>query len=755
MTDEFARLESALRATSPRAPEGARERAITEAMAAFDRHHQGMGGGARQKGQVPKRGTSWIRRLVMPTQRTSFALAGSAAVLVVAGIVSHQVLVTPQPPPLASPRPASPDRTTTAAADAPVAGTGVRAPSPEEQAEIVKVEVEVPLLEEPAESVEEIVLRRRTQDLRRLAESAESAEWAESGEEVVPGSAPAASVLAEPEAFASDDAPRPRPIVESASAPSAPASSGGSDESERLRALIEKTLLADSADGTSAIMPESLTLGLPASAPEPRPDHYREQGRDRFTGFDPNPVKVVAEEPVSTFSIDVDTAAYGFMRASLHRGMLPERDAVRIEELINYFPYDYAPPRTPDTPFAAHVSLMPAPWNDATRLMHVGIKGYAPQRHAAPRANLVFLIDTSGSMDAPDKLPLLINSLKLLLGALAPEDRVAIVAYAGSAGVVLPPTPVAERATILAGLERLHAAGSTAGAEGIRQAYRLAAQHRVEDGVNRVILATDGDFNVGITDLDELESYIASQRASGVFLSVLGFGMGNYNDALMQRLAQHGNGNAAYIDTLSEARKVLVEEGTSTLFPIAKDVKIQVEFNPAAVSEYRLIGYETRMLEREDFRNDKVDAGEIGAGHTVTAIYEVTPAGSGAERIAPLRYRREEAAEAADAGADFDGELAFVKIRYKLPEADTSTLITRPVTLADGHESVGAAPPDARFAAAVAGFGQLLRGGRYTGGYGYGDVIALAQGARGEDPFGYRAEFIDLVRLARSTDFAE
>ena len=746
MTDEFARLESALRATSPRAPEGARERAITEAMAAFDRHHQGMGDGARQKGQVPKRGTSWIRRLVMPTQRTSFALAGSAAVLVVAGIVSHQVLVTPQPPPLESPRPvesprpASPDRTTTATADAPAAGTGVRAPSPEEQAEIVKVEVDVPLPEEPAESVEEIVSRYRAPDLRTLAESAERAE---SGEEVVPESAPAASAPA-PEAFAS---------------------SGYSDVDSK--PLWAPTSKISSASGTPEAVPvesgpafENYVLlpeveGLAASAPEPGPDHYREQGRDRFTSFDPNPVKVVAEEPVSTFSIDVDTAAYGFMRASLHRGRLPERDAVRIEELINYFPYDYAPPRTPDTPFAAHVSLMPAPWNDATRLMHVGIEGYAPQRHAAPRANLVFLIDTSGSMDAPDKLPLLINSFKLLLGALAPEDRVAIVAYAGSAGVVLPPTPVAERATILAGLERLHAAGSTAGAEGIRQAYRLAAQHRVEDGVNRVILATDGDFNVGITDLDELESYIAGQRASGVFLSVLGFGMGNYNDALMQRLAQHGNGNAAYIDTLSEARKVLVEEGTSTLFPIAKDVKIQVEFNPAAVSEYRLIGYETRMLAREDFRNDKVDAGEIGAGHTVTAIYEVTPAGSGAERIAPLRYRREEAAEAADAGADFDGELAFVKIRYKLPDADTSTLITRPVTLADGHESVAAAPPDARFAAAVAGFGQLLRGGRYTGGYGYGDVIALAQGARGEDPFGYRAEFIDLVRLARSTGFAE
>ena len=729
MTDEFARLESALRATSPRAPEGARERAVTEAMAAFDRHHQGMGGGARQKGQVPKRGTSWIRRLVMPTQRSSFALAGSAAVLVVAGIVSHQVLVTPQPPPLESPRPASPGRTTTATADDPVAETRVH------------VRVHVPSPEEQAESVDEVFPVEAPPDASRPRQRAEAEE------EVVFAKSPPA-----PEASGPPENSEPLSALPYFTLDPAQEASGYSENSEPLWAPTGIVSSVDSADGTSARMPEARTSGLPASATEPGPDHDREPGRDRFTGFDPNPVKVVAEEPVSTFSIDVDTAAYGFMRASLNRGMLPERDAVRIEELINYFPYDYAPPRIPDTPFAAHVSLMPAPWNDATRLMHVGIKGYAPERHAAPRANLVFLIDTSGSMDALNKLPLLINSFKLLLGALAPEDRVAIVAYAGSAGIVLPPTPVAERATILAGLERLHAGGSTAGAEGIRQAYRLAAQYRMEDGVNRVILATDGDFNVGITDLDELERYIARQRASGVFLSVLGFGMGNYNDALMQRLAQHGNGNAAYIDTLSEARKVLVEEGTSTLFPIAKDVKIQVEFNPAAVSEYRLIGYETRMLAREDFRNDKVDAGEIGAGHTVTAIYEVTPTGSGAERVAPLRYRRGEAAEA---GAGFGAELAFVKIRYKLPDADTSTLITRPVTLADGHESVAAAPPDARFAAAVAGFGQLLRGGRYTGGYGYDDVIALAQGARGGDPFGYRAEFIDLVRLARSTGFAE
>ena len=482
------------------------------------------------------------------------------------------------------------------------------------------------------------------------------------------------------------------------------------------------------------------------------PRYYRDQGRDRFADIEPNPAKVVAEEPVSTFSIDVDTASYGFVRASLNEGVLPQMDAVRVEELINYFPYDYPGPEDRAAPFAASVSLMTAPWNAAARLMHIGIRGYALDTGTAPRANLVFLIDTSGSMHAPNKLPLLINSFKLLLGALASEDTVAIVTYAGSAGMVLGPTPVAERARILAALERLKPVGSTAGAEGIRQAYLLAEQHFVQGGVNRVILATDGDFNVGITDLDELESYIARKRASRVFLSVLGFGMGNYNDELMQRLAQNGNGNAAYIDSLLEARKALVEEATSMLFPIAKDVKIQVEFNPSAISEYRLIGYETRMLAREDFRNDKVDAGEIGAGHTVTAIYEVIPTGSGAERVGPLRYGRK---EGDGSGGEVGDELAFVKIRYKLPSSDTSELTTFAVTADDAYESVGAAPREVRFGAAVAGFGQLLRGGRYTGDYGYNDVIALAEGARGDDPFGYRAEFIGLVRLAKSAALLE
>ena len=470
------------------------------------------------------------------------------------------------------------------------------------------------------------------------------------------------------------------------------------------------------------------------------------RGRDRFAAFQANPVNVTSENPVSTFSIDVDTSSYSFMRASLNEGVLPQPNAVRVEELINYFPYDYPAPADPNTPFAVSVSLLPTPWNAGTQLMHIGIKGYELRTEARPPANLVFLIDTSGSMGVPNKLSLVIKSFRLLLEELAPEDTVAIVTYAGSAGTLLAPTRVAERDAILAKLRRLSSGGFTAGGEGIRQAYLLAEQSFVKNGINRVILATDGDFNVGITDVDELKGFVQRKRVGGVYLSVLGFGMGNYNDELMQALAQNGNGHAAYIDSLMEARKVLAEQATSTLFPIAKDVKIQIEFNPAVISEYRLIGYETRMLAREDFRNDKVDAGEIGAGHSVTALYEITPAGSGSERVPPLRYGDPPKAAEEDA----TGEHAFVKVRYKLPDDDTSKLITRAVTADDEASGPDSPPIEARFAAAVAAFGQLLRGGRHTGNYGYEDVLALALDARGEDRFGYRTEFARLVRLAES-----
>lgn len=470
-----------------------------------------------------------------------------------------------------------------------------------------------------------------------------------------------------------------------------------------------------------------------------------EESQVRFTELNSNPVELVTEEPVSTFSIDVDTTSYAFLRAMLNQGIVPSKNAIRTEELVNYFPYDYAPPEKRDQPFAAHVSLMPAPWNDASRIMHIGIKAFEPDVSAASPANLVFLVDTSGSMDQPNKLPLLIRSFKLLLSNLAADDKVAIVAYAGSAGVVLDPTPVSQRSKILASLENLYAGGSTAGGEGIRLAYSLAEQHMSVSGVNRVILATDGDFNVGMTDVDELEEFISRKRSSGVFLSVLGFGLDNYNDDVMQHLAQSGNGNAAYIDSISEARKVLVEQLNSTLITIAKDVKIQVEFNPALVSEYRLIGYETRMLDREDFRNDKVDAGEVGAGHSVTAIYELTLANTDAGLIAPSRYQNEDS----NPGSGFDNEFAFLKIRYKLPDAQSSTLMAQPVTVDDYYEKVDSAPLDVRFAASVAAFGELLHGGRYTGEFGYEDVIALANDARGADRLGYRSEFIQLVRAAQ------
>jgi len=488
--------------------------------------------------------------------------------------------------------------------------------------------------------------------------------------------------------------------------------------------------------------PAPLARMLPA-----RPDAGAElsppaENRDRFESAPDNPLKVTAEEPVSTFSIDVDTASYAWVRRALNEGRMPEPEAVRIEELINYFPYAYPRPESREVPFSTSVSLMPTPWNPGTMLMQIGIQGYDLAPAERPDANLVFLIDTSGSMDAPDKLPLLLNAFRLLLGELRPTDQVAIVAYAGSAGVVLEPTPASEKAKILAALSRLHAGGGTAGGEGILAAYALAEAMTAEGETTRVMLATDGDFNIGVSDPEALTRLIAEKRDSGVFLSVLGFGEGNYNDALMQRLAQNGNGQAAYIDTLGEARKVLVEGVAGSLFPIAKDVKIQVEFNPATVAEYRLIGYETRALRREDFANDAVDAGEIGAGHSVTAIYEITPVDSPARLTEDLRYAP--SAQTTTPG-DTGDELAFVKLRYKLPDESESRLITRPVTPADRSDST-----EARFAAAVAGFGELLKHSPYTGDLGYADIRRLARDALGEDPYGYRAEFLGLVRLAET-----
>ena len=507
--------------------------------------------------------------------------------------------------------------------------------------------------------------------------------------------------------------------------------------------IVGNTLMAGASSGAavsaarsySVVANDSIQLG------------YKDVGRDKFEDFEENQIKLVSEESVSTFSIDVDTSSYSFMRRQINNGVLPQKDAVRIEEMINYFDYDYALPETKEEPFKPSVTVVPSPWAEGRKLVHIGIKGYDIAPTEKPHTNLVFLLDVSGSMNAPDKLPLLKNSFKLLLDTLEPDDTVGIVVYAGAAGTVLEPTKVSEKSKILNALENLSAGGSTAGAEGIRQAYQLAENNLTKDGVNRIILATDGDFNVGLTNRYELKYFVERKRETGIFLSVLGFGQGNLNDHMMQTLAQNGNGVAAYIDTLSEARKVLVEEASSTLFPIAKDVKIQVEFNPDSVAEYRLIGYETRALNREDFNNDAVDAGDIGAGHTVTAIYEITPKG-GPLTIDENRYAKTEAHKAE---TDFSDEYAFLKIRYKNPNEDTSKLITTPITKANDVDSIDKADDDTRFATAVAAFGQLLKGGKYTASYSYGDVIDLAQSARGEDPFGYRTEFVNLVRLAKSS----
>ena len=483
---------------------------------------------------------------------------------------------------------------------------------------------------------------------------------------------------------------------------------------------------------------------------EMAPQEYKDVGRDQFEDFEVNPFKIVSEEPVSTFSADVDTASYSFIRRQLNHGALPQKDAVRIEEMVNYFDYNYPLPETREQPFKPTVTIVPSPWAEGKQLMHIGIKGFDIETEK-PRSNLVFLLDVSGSMSAQDKLPLVKQSMKMLLDSLNPDDTIAIAVYAGAAGTVLEPTKASERSKIYAALDRLNAGGSTAGAAGINLAYQLAEQNFDENAVNRVILATDGDFNVGITNREELKDFVERKRNSGIFLSVLGFGQGNLNDHTMQTLAQNGNGVAAYIDNVNEARKVLIEEANSTLFPIAKDVKMQVEFNPQKVAEYRLIGYETRHLNREDFNNDKVDAGDIGAGHSITAIYEITPAGSEATSVDELRYAAAESAEKTKSQSDFNEEYAFLKIRYKLPKEDTSKLITTPVTTQNAL-SWDSASDDTRFATAVAGFGQLLKGGKYTANFSYDDVIETAQNAKGEDPFGYRAEFINLVRLAKTAD---
>lgn len=464
---------------------------------------------------------------------------------------------------------------------------------------------------------------------------------------------------------------------------------------------------------------------------------------ERYQDHADNPLQLAAQNPVSTFSIDVDTGSYTNVRRMLVANQLPPADAVRAEEFLNYFDYGYTPPATRDVPFSVTTELAAAPWNAQRKLLLVGIKGYELPTSDLPPSNLVFLIDTSGSMYSADKLPLLVDAFKQMVPNLRAQDRVSIVAYAGSAGLVLPPTPGDLHQKIIDALDGLSAGGSTNGGAGIQLAYSVARQHFVRGGVNRVVLATDGDFNVGTTDDTALKTLVARERENGVALTTLGFGAGNYNEQLAEQLADIGNGNHAYIDTLDEARKVLVAEAGGTLYTIAKDVKIQIEFNPAVVAEYRLIGYENRQLRREDFNNDKVDAGEIGAGHDVTALYELTLVGDAGTQVDPLRYGGDKPA-AATAPAD---ELAFVKLRYKQPDADVSRLIERPLRKSELQSS---ASPRLRFAAAVAAFADSLRGGTHLGDFDLDRIAALARGAGGaDDAEGYRAEFVRLVETAR------
>ncbi|MEO9461029.1 MAG: von Willebrand factor type A domain-containing protein [Marinomonas sp.] len=461
-------------------------------------------------------------------------------------------------------------------------------------------------------------------------------------------------------------------------------------------------------------------------------------GREQYDGKEVSPVKMVSSEPVSTFSVDVDTGAYANTRRFLTQGRVPPRAAVRTEEMINYFRYNYPKPDNRSQPFSVSTDVATTPWNDDTYLMRIGLRGYDLPRAERPAANLVFLMDVSGSMGSPDKLPLVKTALAGLAGELGKNDRVSIVVYAGAAGMVLEPTNDTRK--IRRALDNLRAGGSTAGGAGIKLAYQIAEDNFLKGGVNRVILATDGDFNVGTSSRDALVDMVKDRRDKGITLTTLGFGSGNYNEAMMEQIANHGNGNYAYIDSALEAKKVLGDEMSSTLFTIAKDVKIQVEFNPAVVSQYRLVGYENRALREQDFNNDKVDAGDIGAGHQVTAIYEIVPAGKKGW-ISPRRY--EDKVSVAAAGRMT--EAAHVKLRYKLPKSDTSKLIDYVVTNRD-IANARAPRGDFAFAASVAAYGQLLRGDELMNGFDFADAGRLA----GRQTDYWRQEFLRLNDVAGS-----
>lgn len=479
-------------------------------------------------------------------------------------------------------------------------------------------------------------------------------------------------------------------------------------------------------------------MGIAIDQGEPEQPQFN---TEEYDAISENIFHGAKQNPLSTFSIDVDAASYSNMRRFIQNGHRPPVDAVRIEEMVNYFDYNYSQPKN-DDPFSVYTEISTAPWNEKHKLVHIGLQGKIIPTDNLPASNLVFLIDVSGSMSADNKLPLLKSSFKMLVEPLREQDRVAIVVYAGAAGLVLPSTSGSDKQTIIAALDNLQAGGSTAGGAGINLAYSIAKQNFRQGGNNRVILATDGDFNVGESSNGGMERMIEQKRDDGIFLTVLGFGMGNYKDSKMEILADKGNGNYAYIDTILEAQKVLVNEFGGTMFTIAKDVKIQVEFNPLKVQAYRLIGYENRMLKSEDFNNDKKDAGELGSGHTVTALYEIIPHGVESDfyKIDELKYQKTKTTMA----ANNSDEIMTIKLRYKKPDGDVSKLIVHP--LMDSNKSLSASSEDFRWSASVAAFGMLLRESEYVKGFSYDKVAQLAQAARGDDKNGYRAEFINLVK---------
>ncbi len=475
---------------------------------------------------------------------------------------------------------------------------------------------------------------------------------------------------------------------------------------------------------------------------EPEQDYQQPQwNTEEYDAIEENIFREALKNPLSTFSIDVDAASYSNVRRFINNGQRPPKDAVRIEELINYFDYNYAQPKG-DDPFAIHTEISSAPWNTKHKLVHIALQGKTIPTEKLPPSNLVFLIDVSGSMEDPNKLPLLKTSFKMLVEQLRPQDHIAIVVYAGAAGLVLEPTAGNEKRKILDALDQLQAGGSTAGGAGLTLAYAVAKKHLKPNGNNRIILATDGDFNIGESSNASMERLIEDKRKDGIFLTVLGYGMGNYKDSKMEILADKGNGNYAYIDNLTEARKVLVNEFGGTLFTIAKDVKLQIEFNPAKVKAYRLIGYENRMLKSEDFNNDKKDAGELGSGHTVTALYEIIPSGAESEffKIDDLKYQK----NLSQASVSNSRELLTVKFRYKNPSEEISRLLVHAVN--ESNSMLSKTSENFRWSASVAAFGMLLRDSEHVKNFTYDEVIQLAQGAKGEDKEGYRIEFINMVK---------